>query len=75
MTSQAVFKARFSRARFVIGMGDGSKIKAQWGAGGLAFPSDYDWTCPRCGRECRAFELVDDASLFYGCGYCQRAAC
>ena len=24
--------------------------------GGKAFPSDYNWECPVCHRECRAFE-------------------
>lgn len=26
--------------------------------GGKAFPGDYNWTCPVCENECRAFELT-----------------
>ena len=26
--------------------------------GGKAFPDDYNWVCPVCGNECRAFELT-----------------
>ncbi len=26
------------------------------GVGGKAFPKDFNWICPICGNECRAFE-------------------
>lgn len=26
--------------------------------GGKAFPGDYNWVCPNCGSECRAYELT-----------------
>lgn len=31
--------------------------------GGKAFPGDYNWECPVCHRECRAFEAT--------CSYCE----
>ena len=31
--------------------------------GGKALPNDYNWICPVCGRECRAFE--------HSCPYCE----
>lgn len=26
--------------------------------GGQAFPKDYNWICPICGSDCRAFEIT-----------------
>lgn len=31
--------------------------------GGKAFPTDYNWECAVCHRECRAFEVT--------CSYCE----
>ena len=40
---------------------DAKKIKR--GVGGKAFPGDYNWICPICSKECRAFEKE--------CSYCE----
>ena len=46
-------------------------------AGGQAFPRDFDWVCPACGRENRAFQLPPTAGTLYtlaqlreACMYC-----
>jgi len=35
------------------------------GVGGKAFPNDFNWVCPDCGNENRAFEDY--------CPYCEHA--
>ena len=37
-------------------------VKIKRGVGGKAFPKDYNWICPVCFSECRAFEEE--------CSYC-----
>ena len=33
-------------------------LKIRRGIGGKAFPNDFNWLCPTCGNECRAFEAT-----------------
>ena len=38
-------------------------IKIKKGISGRTFPNDYNWVCPVCKNECRAFEQT--------CQYCK----
>ena len=37
-------------------IGKREDAKKRYGVGGKAFPGDYNWLCPVCDADCRAFE-------------------
>lgn len=49
-----VLRRRYDMAQEQIGRRENAT--KTYKVGGTAFPTDYNWVCPVCGEECRAFE-------------------